>query len=188
MTKIAIFASGSGTNFENIMHHIEEGHLPNIEVTALYTDHQTAPCIDRAVKFDVSVHVNELKSFDSKEDYERCILEHLTQEGVEWIVLAGYMKLIGKTILNAYDHKILNIHPSLLPKFKGVDAIGQAYDANESITGTTVHYVDSGMDTGEIIAQRSCPIHASDAKQDVEERVKALEYKLYPEVISEIIK
>ncbi|MBU7217798.1 phosphoribosylglycinamide formyltransferase [Staphylococcus gallinarum] len=187
MTKIAIFASGSGSNFESIMTEIEAGRLSHIEVTALYTDQVSAYCIERARKFNLDVHINELKNFDSKADYERKIIEWLTAEKVEWIVLAGYMKLIGEHILNAYDRRILNIHPSLLPKFKGKDAIGQAFDSGETVTGTTVHYVDSGMDTGEIIEQRSCKIYPDDTKEQLEERIKEIEHQLYPEVIAKII-
>lgn len=187
MTKIAIFASGSGSNFENIMTQIEQGLLPNIEVTALYTDQLTASCIERARQFKLDVHINELKNFDSKEDYERKILEWLTAEKVEWIILAGYMKLIGTEMLNAYNGRILNIHPSLLPKYKGKDAVGQALASEDDITGTTVHYVDSGMDTGEIIEQRQCPIYPTDSKEELEERIKKLEHELYPKVIADII-
>ena len=96
------------------------------------------------------------------------------------------MKLIGEHILNAYDRRILNIHPSLLPKFKGKDAIGQAFDSGETVTGTTVHYVDSGMDTGEIIEQRSCKIYPDDTKEQLEERIKEIEHQLYPEVIAKL--
>ncbi|MCG7338809.1 phosphoribosylglycinamide formyltransferase [Staphylococcus sp. ACRSN] len=187
MTKIAIFASGSGSNFESIMNEIESGYLSHIEVTALYTDQVNAYCIERARKFNLDVHINELKNFDSKADYERKIIEWLTAEKVEWIVLAGYMKLIGENILNAYDKRILNIHPSLLPKFKGKDAIGQAFENGETVTGSTVHYVDSGMDTGEIIEQRSCNIYPDDTKELLEERIKEIEHQLYPEVIAKII-
>ena len=187
MTKIAIFASGSGSNFENIKSKIKQGELPNIEVTSLYTDQVNAYCIERARKYHLDVHINELKNFDSKADYERKIIEWLTSEKVEWIVLAGYMKLIGENILRAYDKRILNIHPSLLPKYKGKDAIGQALASGDTITGSTVHYVDSGMDTGEIIEQRQCDIYPDDNKSDLEERIKAIEHELYPEVISKII-
>lgn len=140
-----------------------------------------------ARKYHLDVHINELKNFDSKADYERKIIEWLTSEKVEWIVLAGYMKLIGENILRAYDKRILNIHPSLLPKYKGKDAIGQALASGDTITGSTVHYVDSGMDTGEIIEQRQCDIYPDDNKSDLEERIKAIEHELYPEVISKII-
>lgn len=188
VTKIAIFASGSGSNFESIMSQIEAGHLPNIEVTALYTDQVNAYCIERARKYHLDVHINELKNFDSKADYERKIIEWLTTEKVEWIILAGYMKLIGENILNAYQKRIINIHPSLLPKYRGKDAIGQALNSGDKITGTTVHFVDSGMDTGEIIEQRTCEIKPDDTKEQLEERIKAIEHELYPEVISKIIR
>ena len=97
------------------------------------------------------------------------------------------MKLIGENILKAYNRRIINIHPSLLPKYKGKDAVGQALESGDTITGTTVHYVDSGMDTGEIIEQWTCDIYTDDTKEQLEERIKVMEHKLYPKVISKII-
>lgn len=188
MTKIAIFASGSGSNFENIVKCVDEGKLPNIEVTALYTDNANAQCIERAKKFNIPVHVILPKNYDSKSLYEQELLKHLSEEGVQWIVLAGYMRLVGKELLETYDGFILNIHPSLLPKYKGLDAIGQAFESGDSVTGSTVHYVDSGMDTGEIIEQQQCDIKPNDTKEILEERVKNLEYELYPRVIAKVIK
>lgn len=125
MVKIAIFASGSGSNFENIVEHVESGKLENIEVTALYTDHQNAFCIDRAKKHDIPVYINEPKQFDSKAAYEQHLVTLLNKDKVEWIILAGYMRLIGPDLLASFEGKILNIHPSLLPKYKGIDAIGK---------------------------------------------------------------
>ncbi len=162
MVKIAIFASGSGSNFENIVEHVESGKLENIEVTSLYTDHQNAFCIDRAKKHDIPVYINEPKKFDSKAAYEQHLVTLLNEDKVEWIILAGYMRLIGPDLLASFEGKILNIHPSLLPKYKGIDEIGQAYHSGDTITGSTVHYVDSGMDTGEIIEQRQCDIRPDD--------------------------
>ncbi|MBI5972085.1 phosphoribosylglycinamide formyltransferase [Staphylococcus caledonicus] len=188
MAKVAIFASGSGSNFENIVQRADKGELNNIEITALYTDHHDAYCIERAKKLKVAVHVNEPKSFASKAEYERHLIQLLERDEVEWIILAGYMRLIGPDLLDAYEGKILNIHPSLLPKYKGKDAIGQAFNSGDTITGSTVHYVDSGMDTGEMIEQRQCDIKEDDTKEDLEDRVKHLEYELYPSVIAKIIK
>ena len=162
MAKVAIFASGSGSNFENIVLYADKGELNNIEITSLYTDYHDAYCVKRA--------------------------EQLQREEVEWIILAGYMRLIGPDLLDAYEGKILNIHPSLLPKYKGKDAIGQAFNSGDKVTGSTVHYVDSGMDTGEIIEQRQCDIKQDDTKENLEERVKRLEYELYPSVIAKVIK
>ncbi|MGZ1782693.1 phosphoribosylglycinamide formyltransferase [Staphylococcus argenteus] len=188
MVKIAIFASGSGSNFENIVEHVESGKLENIEITALYTDHHDALCIDRAKRHQIPVYVNEPKQFSSKAHYEQHLVTLLNKDDVEWIILAGYMRLIGPGLLTSYEGKILNIHPSLLPKYKGIDAIGQAYQSGDSITGSTVHYVDSGMDTGEIIEQRQCDIRPGETKEQLEEKVKRLEYELYPSVIAKIVK
>ncbi|MBI5975416.1 phosphoribosylglycinamide formyltransferase [Staphylococcus canis] len=187
MKKVAIFASGSGTNFDNIMNRIESGVLTNIEVTALYTDQPHASCIQLAKRHHVTVHVYEPKTYASKTDYEQDVLNQLKTENVEWIILAGYMRLIGPTLLQAYEGKILNIHPSLLPKYKGKDAVGQALNSGDTETGSTVHYVDEGMDTGQIIEQRHCPIYREDTHEQLENRIKALEYELYPEVIQKII-
>lgn len=188
MINIAIFASGSGSNFENIAQHVSDGRLQGIKITALYTDQKDAFCIDRAHKLNIPVHIIDPKAFKDKQTYETHLLDLLKQENVQWIVLAGYMRLIGNVLLSAYPRKILNIHPSLLPKFKGIDAIGQAYHSEEDITGSTVHYVDSGMDTGEIIEQMECAIHPSETKAQLEQKVKRLEYELYPKVINKIIK
>ena len=119
MTKVAIFASGSGSNFENIVLKVDKGELNNIEITSLYTDHLDAYCIERAKQLKVAVNINEPKDFDSKSAYEHHLIRLLEREEVEWIILAGYMRLIGPDLLDAYEGKILNIHPSLLPKYKG---------------------------------------------------------------------
>lgn len=118
------------------------------------------------------MYINEPKQFDSKAAYEQHLVTLLNKDKVEWIILAGYMRLIGPDLLASFEGKILNIHPSLLPKYKGIDAIGQAYHSGDTITGSTVHYVDSGMDTGEIIEQRQCDIRPDDSKEQLEEKVK----------------
>lgn len=188
MVKVAIFASGSGTNFDNIMRRVKAGELSHIEVTALYTDQPTAACVQLGEQHGLTVHTLSPKTYQNKQAYEADVLSKLKAEQVEWIILAGYMRLIGKTLLDAYEGRILNIHPSLLPKYKGIDAVGQALNNGENETGSTVHYVDAGMDTGQIIAQRTCPIYKDDTKATLENRIKALEYELYPEVIQQIIR
>ncbi|ARJ51513.1 phosphoribosylglycinamide formyltransferase [Staphylococcus lutrae] len=188
MVKIAIFASGSGTNFDNIMAHVASGELAHIEVTALYTDQPKAACIALAEARQIPVHAYEPHRFESKVAYETAVLNQLRAENVEWIVLAGYMRLIGETLLAAYEGQILNIHPSLLPKYKGKNAVGQALNSGDKVTGTTVHYVDAGMDTGQMIEQRTCPIYEDDTQEKLEARIKSLEYALYPAVIKKIIR
>lgn len=188
MVKVAIFASGSGSNFENIVKHAQSEKLSHIEITSLFTDHSDAFCVKRAKKLNINTHIVEPKQFENKSQYEQHLVSILKNEEVQWIILAGYMRLVGKDLLKAYEGNILNIHPSLLPKYKGKDAVGQAFDSGDEETGTTVHYVDSGMDTGEIIEQRRCVIKADDSKEKLEERIKNLEYELYPSVIANIIR
>lgn len=170
------------------MNRVANGELDHIEVTGLYTDKPKADCVTLGEKHDVKVYAYEPHLYPSKEAYEEAVRKQLEQDDVEWIVLAGYMRLIGETLLNAFEGRILNIHPSLLPKYKGKHAVDQALESGDPTTGTTVHYVDAGMDTGQVIAQRECPIHEHDTVSDLEQRIKALEYELYPEVIQKIIR
>ncbi|KAA1042646.1 phosphoribosylglycinamide formyltransferase [Macrococcus equipercicus] len=187
MKNIAIFASGNGSNFEKIMENIEVGYLDHIHVTGLYTDQQDAFAIERARRFRLPVHVFNMKRYDNKEHYETAILKQLHRDKVEWLVLAGYMKLVGPTLLNAYADQIINIHPSILPSFPGKNAVGQALRYGCRVSGATVHYVDSGMDTGKIIDQMSCPIYPDDTEETLQLRIQNLEYELYPRVIKTII-
>ncbi|TDM03871.1 phosphoribosylglycinamide formyltransferase [Macrococcus carouselicus] len=187
MKNVAIFASGSGTNFEKIMENVKIGYLDNIRVTGLYVDKGDAYAIERAKHYDVPVHLFEMKHFASKSAYEEAILRQLETDQVEWLILAGYMKLVGPTLLEPFEGHILNIHPSILPSFPGKDAVRQALDYGCRVSGVTVHYVDAGMDTGTIIDQMSCPIHEDDTKETLQLRIQTLEYELYPRVIKKII-
>lgn len=152
MKKIAVFASGNGSNFQAILDAIQNGEL-NADLKLLVCDRKQAYCIQRANQANISSFVFTAKEYESKEQYESEIISHLKELDVEFIILAGYMRLIGPTILDAFPGKIVNVHPSYLPLFPGKDAIGQALNAGVDSTGVTVHYVDEGMDTGPIIAQ-----------------------------------
>ena len=114
-------------------------------------------------------------------------MTHLRDHQIDFIILAGYMRLIGDTLLNAYENKIVNIHPSLLPAFPGKDAIGQAYRAGVKVTGVTVHYVDAGMDTGPIIAQQAVEVAYGDTEDMIAEKIHKVEHVLYPKVIQELV-
>ena len=126
------------------------------------------------------------KQYENKAGYEREILDELHIHGVEFIILAGYMRLIGSTLLGEYSHRIVNIHPSLLPAFPGKDAIGQAFKAKVKETGVTIHYVDEGMDTGPIIAQEVVPILNGDTKDILQKRIQELEHDLYPKILHQL--
>lgn len=185
MKKIAVFASGNGSNFQAIIDAIESGYL-NAKICLLVCDKPGAFAIERAKKSGIDTFVFQAKNYASKQEFETEILNELKKYEVEWIVLAGYMRLIGETLLNAYEGRIVNIHPSLLPSFPGKDAIGQAYQAGVKVTGVTVHYVDEGMDTGPIIAQHPVIVEDHDTKESLEEKIHAVEHKLYPSTLKKL--
>jgi len=185
--KLAVFASGSGSNFAAIMEAIRGQRIQGAEVVLLVCDKPGAYVLERAASFEVPTFVFSPKDYPDKKAFETDILHQLEEAGVELIVLAGYMRLIGETLLKAYGGRIINLHPSLLPSFPGKDAIGQAYRYGVKITGVTVHFVDEGMDTGPIIAQRVVPVEEEDTLESLEKRIHSVEHELLPEVIQMII-
>jgi phosphoribosylglycinamide formyltransferase-1 len=185
MKNLAVFASGSGTNFQAIIDSVEEGQLPS-KIALLVTDNPQAEAIKRAKNYDIPTFVFSAKNYPDKAAYEKEILKQLAQANIEWIVLAGYMRLIGGTLLTAYKHRIVNIHPSLLPSFAGKDAIGQALKAKVKITGVTIHFVDEGMDTGPVIAQQAIEINNQDDYDSLQKKIHKVEHKLYPQTLKNL--
>ncbi|WP_173917428.1 phosphoribosylglycinamide formyltransferase [Halobacillus sp. Marseille-Q1614] len=184
--KIAVFASGTGSNFDAIMDAVEAGEL-DADVSLLVSDKIQAGVIEKAQKRDVDTVVYSPKSFSDKKAYESALLADCQSRNIEWVILAGYMRLIGPTLLEAYPNRIINIHPSLLPAFPGKDAIGQAMDKKVKVTGVTIHFVDDGMDTGPIIAQEAISIKEGDTKEEVQKKIQAVEHQLYPHVIQSLL-
>jgi phosphoribosylglycinamide formyltransferase 1 len=184
MILAAIFASGSGSNAEAI---VQAAGLP-CTIQLLVCDKPEAPVIQKAKEWEAEIFVCDPKTFENKQAYEQAILTKLQERQIEWIFLAGYMRLIGHTLLEAYPERILNIHPSLLPAFAGKDAIGQALAAGVKVSGVTIHFVDAGMDTGNIIAQEAVRVLENDTHQTLHQRIQAIEHRLYPETISYILK
>lgn len=185
MTKIAVFASGNGSNFQAIIDAVNNGKL-DAEICLLVCDKPNAYAIERAKKHAIPTFVFNPKDYENKKAFEEEILAKLRQNNVEWIVLAGYMRLIGETLLTAYGGKIVNIHPSLLPSFRGKDAIGQAFRAGVKVTGVTIHYVDEGMDTGPIIAQEAVYVDEDDTIETLAEKIHQVEHKLYPSTLKKL--
>ncbi|MBP1930076.1 phosphoribosylglycinamide formyltransferase [Ammoniphilus resinae] len=181
--KIAVFASGSGSNFSAMMGAIRADKLPGVEVALLVCDRPGALVEGRAEQESIPVFSFQPKQHADKLAYEQVILQELKKKQVEWIILAGYMRLIGDTLLEAYQGRIINLHPSLLPAFTGKDAIGQALEYGVKVTGVTVHFVDAGMDTGPIIAQRVVPILEGDTRETLTKRIQEQEHQLLPEVV-----
>lgn len=176
-TKLAIFASGSGSNFEAIAKACKQDRI-NADVAICVCDHPGAYVTERAKRLGIPVLELKPKSFVSKAEYEKTILLELQKAGVEFIVLAGYMRIIGETLLHAFENKIVNIHPSLLPAFPGVDAIGQALKYGVKVFGVTVHYVDHTLDGGKIISQAPIPYEGND-REELEAMIHAREHVLY---------
>ena len=183
-TKIAVFASGNGSNFQAIADSIQTGEL-EAELLLVVTDRPKAFVVERAKKADIASFAFIPSEYDSKQLYEEMLKEKLRSLGVEWIVLAGYMRLIGPVLLKAYENRIINIHPSVLPAFPGKDAIGQTMASGAETAGVTVHFVDAGMDTGQIIAQQSFAIDGR-GQDAVEEEIHAIEHQLYPATLQRL--
>ncbi|RDW18965.1 phosphoribosylglycinamide formyltransferase [Oceanobacillus chungangensis] len=181
--KAAVFASGAGSNFQAI---IEKRDLA-CEIALLICDKQNAGVIEIAKKHQIPTFIFSAKEFASKQAFEEKIVSELRKIEVSWIFLAGYMRIVGSTLLQAFPGKIVNIHPSFLPNFPGKDAIEQAYQAGVNTTGVTVHYIDEGIDTGPIIAQESVAIYSEDTEETLKKRIQEVEHELYPNVINQLL-
>lgn len=185
MRRIAVFASGSGTNFEAIVSACEQGAIP-ARVALMVCDKPGARVVQRAAEHEVEAFVFAPKEYASKADYEREIVRRLDEAGVELVCLAGYMRIVGDVLLEAYGGRIVNIHPSLLPAFRGAHAIEQALEYGVKVFGVTIHYVDATLDGGRIIAQRAFEYHGGDIGE-LEAMIHAVEYPLYVETIKKLL-
>lgn len=185
MKNIVVFASGFGSNFQAIIEASEQGLL-SAHVVGLICDQSQAYVITRAQLHHIPVKVLLRSDFASKEGMDQAILEQCQQWNADYLILAGYMRLLSPLVIQAYPSRILNIHPSLLPKYKGLHAIEQAIKHNEKEYGITIHYVDEGMDTGEIIAQRKFSVEEIDY-ETIKQRISSLEQETYVQVIQTIL-
>ncbi|AIQ27418.1 MULTISPECIES: phosphoribosylglycinamide formyltransferase [unclassified Paenibacillus] len=183
-SRIAVFASGQGSNFAALVQAQQEGKLGGGSIELLVSDKPEAPVAQRAEEAGIPALLLRPKDFAGRELYEAAIVAELQRRDIGLIVLAGYMRLISPVLLEPYAGRIINIHPSLLPAFAGKDAIGQALDYGVKLTGVTVHFVDGGMDTGPVIAQRSVEVNPGDTAESLAERIHQVEYGLYPEVVA----
>lgn len=183
--RLAVFASGRGSNFEAIVSACESGRIA-AQVVLLVCDHPSAEVVARAKAHHIDCFAFSPKDYASKADYEQAISLLLEQSGVELICLAGYMRLLSETFVNRYPGRIINIHPSLLPAFKGAHAIEQAFEYGVKIYGVTIHYVDATMDGGKIISQQAVPYEGQDIAE-LEAMLHALEHELYINTINKLI-
>ncbi|AUM63492.1 phosphoribosylglycinamide formyltransferase [Brevibacillus laterosporus] len=181
--RIAVFASGSGSNFEAIVQATRDGRLPFVEVALLVCDQAQAYAIKRAERLGIPVFLFSAKDYVSKEAFEQEILVQLKQEEIDFIVLAGYMRLIGNILLTSYQGRMINLHPSLLPAFPGKDAIKKAWEYGVKVMGVTVHFVDEGMDTGPIIDQEVIFVHKEDTEESLQQKIHEVEHRLLIRVL-----
>jgi phosphoribosylglycinamide formyltransferase 1 len=182
LLRIGVLASGRGSNFQSIMDEIESDRL-KAEIVLLITDNPSAFAIERAIKHGVEYLVIQPKEYRSRDDYFTRIADDLKKKTVELVVLAGFMKIVGKPLIDAFPNRIMNIHPALLPSFPGLHSQKQALDYGVKISGCSVHFVDEGMDTGPIIIQASVPVFQNDTEETLSERILKYEHRIYPEAI-----
>lgn len=182
--RLAVLGSGSGTNCQSIFNAIDDGRL-DAEVVLVLSDHADARILERARQRGVPAEVMDCAGYKNKfplEEQER-VAQRLTELGVDMVCLAGFMRLVKEPLLRAFPNRILNIHPALLPNFPGVEAWTQALQAGAKQTGCTVHYVDAGMDSGEIIMQAFVPVLPDDTPETLHARIQVQEHILYPAAI-----
>ena len=178
----AVFASGNGTNLQAIINAVKKGKIKAV-LALVVSDNPGAYVLVRAQKAGVKTVVIEPKNFPDRESFDREAVRHLEKESVDFIVLAGFMRILSPFFINQYPHKILNIHPALLPAFKGAHAIKDAYEYGVKVAGVTVHFADDEVDHGPIILQESLKVSRQDTLETLEKKIHALEHKIYPKAI-----
>jgi phosphoribosylglycinamide formyltransferase-1 len=185
--RLAILGSGKGSNCRAILERIRDGKLL-ADVRLVLSDVPEAGILKIAEEFDIPTMIIPPGKWRTKlePETEQELVHQLRDAQVELVVLAGFMRILKEAILRAFPHRIINLHPSLLPKFPGRDAWAQALAAGESVTGCTVHFVDAGIDTGTIIAQREVPIFHDDTSESLHARIQRAEQEIYPAVIARL--
>ena len=182
MLKLGVLASGRGSNFQSIIDEIEAGRL-NAKIRLLITDNPEAYAIERSKKHSIEYICLNPRDLKSKNDFYSRITEEFVKRDVDLVILAGFMRIVGKPLIEAFPNRIMNIHPALLPAFPGLHSQKQAVDYGVKVSGCTVHFVDEGMDTGPIIIQAAVVVSPDDTEDTLSERILRLEHKIFPYAI-----
>lgn len=182
MKRIAVLASGEGTNLQAILEAADRGEISG-EVALVASDRERAPALERARRHGVRALYLDPRACGSREEYDRALAAVLQESRIELVALAGFMRLLSPHLVQAFPMRIMNIHPSLLPSFRGMIGAQQALDYGVKVTGCTVHFVDEGLDTGPIILQEAVPVLQGDNVETLQARIHALEHRLYPRAI-----
>lgn len=181
--RVAVLLSGRGSNFEAIYQHSQKPGA-NYEITVVISDNKTARGLDLARELGVEAVFVSPRKNKPKALYEQLLLDTIHKYNADLVCLAGYMRIVGETLLNGFKGKIMNIHPALLPSFSGLDAQSQALNYGVKISGCTVHFVDQGVDTGPVILQKSVPVLDTDSEHSLSMRILSEEHKLFSKAIT----
>lgn len=180
---IGVLVSGNGSNFQAILDALESGRITNGRIACLISNTADAYALERARKHNIPALVLDHKGYANRAAYDQALVALLQEHGVQLVVLAGFMRLLSPVMVEAFPHAIMNIHPALLPAFPGLDAQQQALEYGVRYTGCTVHFVDTGTDTGPIIQQAVVPILADDTVESLSQRIHGEEHRIYPEAV-----
>ncbi len=182
-TVIAVLVSGNGSNFQAIVDALEAGRIKNARIACLISNKPDAFALERARKHNIPALILDHKQYPNRQAYDTALVELLKQHGVHLVVLAGFIRLLSPVMIEAFPNAIINIHPALLPAFPGLDAQKQAFDYGVRYTGCTVHFVDSGTDTGPIILQTVVPVLQDDTLETLTQRIHGEEHRTYVEAV-----
>ena len=182
MLRLGVLASGRGSNLQAIIDAIEAGRLP-AEVAVVLSDKEDAYALERARKHGIAEEFVEPKGHRRREDYDLALLDRLQAHDVDLVLLAGYMRVVGLALVEGYENRMMNIHPSLLPSFPGLHVQKKAIEHGARFSGCTVHFVNGGVDTGPIIIQAVVPVLPDDDEDALAARILVQEHKIYPEAV-----
>ena len=183
--RLGILASGNGSNFEYIVKSIQNKKL-NAEVSILIVNNPNCLAIKKAIRYKIPYVIIDHRLCNSRVEHDKLVIQNLEERSVELVVMAGWMRIVGEELINKFKNRLINIHPSLLPSFKGVDAIQQAIDKRVTITGCTVHYVQKEVDSGSIIIQAAVPLKEQDNKDTLKKRIQDMEHIILPLAIAKV--
>ncbi|AKB46785.1 Phosphoribosylglycinamide formyltransferase [Methanosarcina sp. Kolksee] len=180
--KIAVLVSGRGSNLQAVMDSIDKGYIKNATINVVISNKANAYALERARNHGINAVFLDPGEY-GRDEYDKAILNVLSQYDTDLLLLAGYFRILGNEIIKAYRNRIMNIHPSLLPAFKGLHAQKQAFEYGVKVAGCTVHFVDEGLDSGPIILQKCVPVLTGDTEETLTARILEQEHVIYPEAV-----
>ena len=183
--RLGILASGNGSNFEYIIKSIQKKQI-NAEISILIVNNPNCLAVKKAIKYNIPYVIINHRDCNSRLEHDKLVMKKLEELSVELVVMAGWMRIVGEEIINKFNNRLINIHPSLLPSFKGIDAIEQAMDKRVTITGCTVHYVQKEVDSGSIIIQAAVPLKEKDSIETLKNRIQDMEHIILPLAIAKV--